>query len=208
MGGQQSAPVPQWVLDQQMRANTPQLSNPGNFSPVRPIIIQQAPQVQRPVFQPQRARQPMGPPLQQTPVTMGAVGTGAVGTGVVGTGAVGMGAARPAAVGAAPAQISYQAPRPVKQQGPAGQLGPAAGPVTMAQITGPATRPVTMAQLTGPQKFLGGYFTGGPDDSGICPTSIMFLLILIIIISVAIILSSYSCSENASDAEKPLLTSK
>lgn len=189
MGGQQSAPVanvPQWVLDQQLRANSPQIS--GGYGAASPIVFQQPPQIQRPTVQQQRSRQPIGPPMQQTPLTMGAVGMGAVGTGAAGTGIMG-GTVRPAAVGAAPVQISYQAPRPVKQQG---------------SVAGP----VTMAQLTGSQKFLGGYFTGGPDDSGICPTSIMFLLILIIIISVAIVLSSYSCSDNAPKAEKPLVAAK
>lgn len=189
MGGQQSAPVanvPQWVLAQQLRANSPQIS--GGYGVAAPIVFQQPPQIQRPTVQQQRSRQPIGPPMQQTPLTMGAVGMGAVGTGAAGTGIMG-GTVRPAAVGAAPVQISYQAPRPVKQQG---------------SVAGP----VTMAQLTGSQKFLGGYFTGGPDDSGICPTSIMFLLILIIIISVAIVLSSYSCSDNAPKAEKPLVAAK
>ena len=68
-----------------------------------------------------------------------------------------------------------------------------------------ATAPITMAQLTqqNPQKFLGGYFTGGPDDSDMCSSGIIFLLLLVILVSVAIVLSSYSTSgENVITREK------
>lgn len=177
MGGQQSVPVgnvPQWVRDQQMAANSNQLSG-GSRGTVPPII--QAPQLQRPIFQPQQNRQVVNTASGVN--AAGKVSAVRAGTGGVSTvSRVGTVSAQPstpsAVVAAAPAQISYNPPRPIKQ----------------------GSAPVTMSQLTGPQKFLGGYFVGGPDDSGICPISIMFLLILVMIISIAVIISSYRCNED------------
>jgi hypothetical protein len=94
---------------------------------------------------------------------------------------------QPIAVGARPQQIVYQPP--AQSEVPQNLMASALVGANAA------TKPVTMAQMMGTQGFLGGYFVGGPDDSGVCPASITFLLILIIIISIAIILSNYNpCS--------------